>query len=343
MKEKAFISLKHSGFRLLVSLGIGFLFPGLFFNAECELGSGLFFKVGFTCSLMSYLIWEGNVWITNYFYGKFSWKDRAFKRLGYHVIVVLIYSNSVVVIGTFLMHHFFGAMQPDFDQWAFILVISSMISMLILTIHERIYYFKSWVASQKETQELKANYAEAQYNALKSQVNPHFLFNSLNTLASIIHENPDKATEFVSKLSGVYRYILKANEQDLATIEEELKVAEAFVFLLKTRFEEDVKVTFKVNENVDGYIPPISLQLLIENAVKHNIASPDAPLSINVEVDVDNIFVTNNLNEKAPDLNNSTKTGLRQIKQRYELNEKFGFSFNKTDGKFVVVLPIIKK
>jgi len=236
MKEKTFISIRDSLIRIGISLVIGFLFPSVFIGQECEFGSTLFYKVGFSSASMSYLIWEGNVWITNYFYNKFSWQDKAFKRLGYHLIAVLIYSNTVVVIGTMSMHFILDVPQPTFDMWMFILVIASLISTLILTIHERIYYFRHWVASQKEAEQLKVNYAEAQYNALKNQVNPHFLFNSLNTLSSIIHESPDKAAEFTANLSGVYRYILQSNEKDLTTIEEELKIAKAFIFFTKNSF-----------------------------------------------------------------------------------------------------------
>ena len=172
MDSKAFISIRDSFIRGGVSLIIGFLFPSTFTGLECPLWSKTFFIVGFSSAFMSYLIWEGNVWITNYFYDKFTWEDKAFKRLGYHVIVSLIYCDLVVITGTLLMHFLLDVELPTLEQWAFILIISSLISMLILTIHERIFYFRSWVESQKEAQKLKANYAEAQYNALKSRVNP---------------------------------------------------------------------------------------------------------------------------------------------------------------------------
>ncbi len=342
MDHKAFISLKDAFTRGGISLIIGFLFPSTFIGLECPLWSKEFFIVGFSSAFMSYLIWEGNVWITNYFYDKFTWEDKAFKRLGYHVIAVLIYTIVVVIVCTNLMHLIMDVDPPTMQQWAFILIISCLISVLILTIHERIFYFRSWVKSQKEAQQLKANYAEAQYNALKSRVNPHFLFNSLNTLASIIHESPDKATDFVTKLSGVYRYVLKANEKDLATIKEEIEVAKTFVFLLKTRFEDDLNIDFEIKEDLEGFIPPLSLQLLIENAVKHNVVSPDSNLNVKVFNKGGKIHVSNSLKEKEVDLNNSSKTGLNQIKQRYEIYKTEGFKFYRTDSEFIVELPIIQ-
>lgn len=342
MKVKIIQWIKGACLRLLVSLFIGFLFPSVFLADKIPFNSALFYKVGFTCSLVSYLIWEGNVSITGYFHNKYSWEDKAFKRLGYHMFIVLIYSNIVVIIGTYLMHLFLEVDQPEIREWIFIIVISSLISMLVLTIHERVYYFRNWVESKKETQELKLNYAEAQYNALKNQVNPHFLFNSLNTLSSIIHENPDKASEFVNKLSQVYRYILKSNENDLATIKDELKVAKEFLFLLKTRFEDDLIIDFNIIEGVEGFIPPMSLQLLIENAVKHNIVSPDDPLKVNISISEGFIKVTNKVNRKIIDANNSTKSGLKQIKKRYELKGIEGFVAGEKMDEYAVKLPIIK-
>lgn len=342
MEHNAFISLRDAFIRGGISLVIGFLFPSAFIGLECPLWSKEFFIVGFSSAFMSYLIWEGNVWITNYFYDKFTWEDKAFKRLGYHVIAVLIYTILVVVVCTNLMHLLMDVDPPTMQQWAFILIISCLISVLILTIHERIFYFRSWIKSQKEAQQLKANYAEAQYNALKSRVNPHFLFNSLNTLASLIYESPDKATDFVSKLSGVYRYVLKSNEKDLATIKEELEMAKTFVFLLKTRFEDDLNIDFEIKEDLEGFIPPLSLQLLIENAVKHNVVSPDSNLNIKVFNKGGKVHVSNSLNKKEVDLNNSSKTGLNQIKQRYEIYKTEGFKFYKTDSEFIVELPIIQ-
>ena len=168
------------------------------------------------------------------------------------------------------------------------------------------------------------------------------MFNSLNTLASIIHESPDKATDFVNKLSGVYRYVLKSNEKDLATIKEEVEMAKTFVFLLKTRFEDDLKIEFKIDEELPGYIPPLSLQLLIENAVKHNVVSPDTNLEVEVLLKGGKLFIINSLNEKEVDLNNSSKTGLNQIKERYEIYKTEGFKFYKTETQFIVELPIIQ-
>ncbi len=161
-------------------------------------------------------------------------------------------------------------------------------------------------------------------------------------MASLIYESPDKATDFVSKLSGVYRYVLKSNEKDLATIKEELEMAKTFVFLLKTRFEDDLNIDFEIKEDLEGFIPPLSLQLLIENAVKHNVVSPDSNLNIKVFNKGGKVHVSNSLNKKEVDLNNSSKTGLNQIKQRYEIYKTEGFKFYKTDSEFIVELPIIQ-
>jgi LytS/YehU family sensor histidine kinase len=200
-----------------------------------------------------------------------------------------------------------------------------------------------WSKAVKEAASLKQSNLETQLHSLKSQVNPHFLFNSLNSLSSLIQSNPAQASTFVHKLSGVYRYLLQSNEQDLITVREELNFLRSYLHLLHTRFGPALQYQINVEEAVVQYlIPPITLQLLVENAVKHNIVAADKPLRIEVYNEGDQLLVKNNLQKrKIPVASN--QVGLRNIFAKYQLLTTAAVEVQENDNAFVVALPFIQK
>ena len=178
--------------------------------------------------------------------------------------------------------------------------------------------------SVEEKEMLKRESLKAQLNALKTQVNPHFLFNNLNTLISIIPENPKLAVDFVQQLSKVYRHILEVKDEQSILLKDELDVLKAYAFLLQTRFGNNLDVIINVpEEKLKKRIVPLSLQILMENAIKHNIVSSDKPLKIDVSAVNGKLVVSNNLQRKNQ-VNESTGIGLDNIRNRYKLlgNEK---------------------
>lgn len=336
-----FISGKQVFIRIVGAILIGLMFPGLIFHEQCTNDAEMFLKSWLISAVIAYLVWEGNVHLTQWIYNKLSWEDNVIKRLAIQSVVILGYSLSVIIGGTIMWHSTMPIPPMQQEDWVITITVSTLMVITILAVHERIYFFRSWQDSELTAEQLKTQYAEAQYDALKMQVNPHFLFNSFNTLSSIIPEDPIKAIDFVHKMSDVYRYILLSNSKPLATIKEELAMVKAYSFLLKTRFEDDFTVEISGDVNLSGQIPPVSLQMLIENAVKHNEVTPDNPLVLTIQIQSEKIIVSNKMAPKKLSNEESTGMGLMHIKKRYEIIPKLGFEIQNKNNYFVVTLPVI--
>jgi LytS/YehU family sensor histidine kinase len=214
---------------------------------------------------------------------------------------------------------------------------------MVMAIYETVYFMDQLRQSVEEKEMLKRESLYAQLNALKTQVNPHFLFNNLNTLSSIIPENPKQAVDFVQQLSKVYRHILELKDEQSISLQTELDMLKAYGFLLKTRFGDNLEINIDVpEEKLQKQIVPLSLQLLMENAIKHNIVSASKPLKIDVYALNGNIVVTNNLQVKNQ-LNESTGIGLENIQNRYKLLSDKQVEVKETKTEFTVSIPLIEK
>ena len=173
-------------------------------------------------------------------------------------------------------------------------------------------------------------------------MNPHFLFNSLNSLSSLIATDPEKAEEFVEEMSRVYRYLLRSNEEQLTSLQREVEFIESYNLLLKTRFGTGFQLVIKVEESKKEYLlPPMTLQLLIENAVKHNIVDPDKPLIVQLFTKNEKLVISNNLQKKNKPVA-SNKIGLNNIIAKYKLLNHPYVEVHETPDAFTVVLPLIK-
>jgi len=221
-------------------------------------------------------------------------------------------------------------------------VASILMIALAFFVYEGIYYFLRSKKTEIEKNKLEKITAEQRLDTLKNQVNPHFLFNSLNTVITMIPEEPELAINFIQKLSKTYRNILEVRNEKLITIRQELKALDAYIFLLKTRFHGKIQIYNTVPQvNFDDFILPLSLQILIENAVKHNITSSSNPLKIYLSVEDDLIIIKNNLQKKSQEYN-STKMGLANIRSRYKLLVNKNIIVKESQEFFTVKLPIIK-
>ena len=218
---------------------------------------------------------------------------------------------------------------------------TSVVIAMMFFLYEGIYYFIRSQEIEKEKNALERITAEQRLNTLKNQVNPHFLFNSLNTLVTIIPEEPRLAINFVEQLSKSYRSILEHRDEKLITIDTELDSLDSYIFLLKTRFQGKIQIHNGIDQSVKGhFILPLSLQILIENAVKHNITSKTKPLKVEMTNDENYIIVSNNLQKKNQSYN-STKLGLSNIRSRYELLANKEIRVVENESNFKVYLPII--
>lgn len=200
---------------------------------------------------------------------------------------------------------------------------------------------------QIEAEQLKKQSIEARFDALRSQINPHFLFNSLNVLSSLVYRDPDTSARFIEQLSNVYRYLLNNQDQKLIPLREELEFINSYYYLLKMRFQENLNIAHEIPETKkDYYIAPATLQLLIENAIKHNVVSKKNPLDIKIYIEngkpeINKIVVENNLQPK-PVQEASSKLGLKNIKSRYTFLAGREAVEIITAPNFIVKVPLIK-
>jgi len=214
----------------------------------------------------------------------------------------------------------------------------SFLILSMLVVHA-IQFFRNWKKSVITQEQLKRDQLDLQYETLKSQVNPHFLFNSLNAITSLIKKDPDKATLFVQKLSEVFRYVLDQKDKEITTVEAELNFLESYLFLQKIRFGENLVLNTEVN-CPDKFVVPLSFQMLVENAIKHNVISKEFPLTIFIRSEEDGyISFSNNLKRK----NSVTAggTGLVNIKSRFRFFTSKPVIVKEDESSFTVKIPVI--
>ena len=222
-------------------------------------------------------------------------------------------------------------------------IIPFVITVVVSLFFIAFYSFKALQDKKIKQQKIIAGTANAKYESLKSQLDPHFLFNSLNVLVSLIEEDTDKAQKFTISLSKVYRYVLEQKDKDLVSLEEELAFAKTYMLLLKMRFEEAIDCTIPENvNNPEAKIVPLSLQILLENCVKHNVVSELQPLRISIVESANSLTVTNNFQKKKV-LKNSSGIGLNNITERYQILSTRTISINQSKSEFTVTLPLLTK
>jgi sensor histidine kinase YesM len=220
---------------------------------------------------------------------------------------------------------------------------SLIIALCISLVFYAIWYYKYRQETKVKEQKIIAGTASAKFDALKNQLDPHFLFNSLNVLTSLIEEDPYQAQKFTTSLSKVYRYVLEQKNKDLVSVDEELQFAKTYVKLLKMRFEDSIHLEIpEQSDNPEAKIVPLSLQLLLENAVKHNVVTSAKPLFIKVYEKDGQLVVENNLQAKQV-VKKSSGVGLQNIQQRYGILTDRQVEISKSENDFNVRLPMLTK
>lgn len=267
------------------------------------------------------------------------------QRVSVEVIVTLVVFFLLKPMLTRAVYYIFGDHDPMYRPDPSIEVFASLLfTFLILAIYEIIFIHGQLVVSRLEQVELARVQAESQLAGLKSQIQPHFLFNSLNTLAGLIPIDEDRAIKYVQQLSKVFRYVLEISNEPIIPVSRELEFLYSYVYLMKERFAENLVVHIDVPEEYrQCMIVPLSLQILFENAVKHNSFGRDEPLHVTVKIaDGKRIVVENDLRKKTlPE--SSTMVGLENIKRRYRFFGDEQIEITSNIEKFIVALPLISK
>ncbi|MBK8502477.1 MAG: histidine kinase [Saprospiraceae bacterium] len=271
--------------------------------------------------------WLGHVFIGNAIKMRYPSLRQTKTRLLIHIFCIIPFmSLSVCVI--FLLYdrlHILGYQLSLADLKMGILV-GFCVNLIFESLYEADYTLERYKSSLEDKQYMQHLVANQDFDSLKRQVNPDFLFNCFNTLSSLISIDRSKASQFLDELSKVYRYLLKNNQESLTTVENEIKFIESYAKLLRTRYADAVTINLNINPQYTHYLlPSLSLQLLVENAVKHNILSKEQPLSIDIFTTVGNKMIVNNNLQRIQYPISSNKVGLKNIESKYLLLGQSGF------------------
>jgi two-component system, LytTR family, sensor kinase len=287
--------------------------------------------------------WLGNSYINGLLDKKFSWRDHLAKRTIYGALAIIGYSASAYLLVQFIMFLLvYGSLPENMLRWTLqYSYIAILISLGISLIYTAAGFFRNWKDSQLEAERFRAEMLMYKYESLQNQINPHFLFNSFNVLSDLVYEDQQKAVDFIRQMSQLFRYVLDSRDRELVPIKEELEFLEAYRSLLQTRFEDKLTIRQEFEPGKGEMIVPMTLQLLIENCVKHNEISASQPLTVTIMRNGEYLRVVNNLQVKSAQLN-SNKTGLSNIRQQFKYFTSREIVTTETDRTFSVEVPIIQ-
>ncbi len=288
--------------------------------------------------------WKGNQYLSEYIETKISWLEAPAKRFWVGFVVMVVYTTSMASIIYYLFYIvYLGNSLSDIKTSGIVvnLIMPVFTTMLIMSFLFGREFFISWRQAAINLEKLKSEQLASQYETLKSQVNPHFLFNSLNVLTSLVHQQPDTAVKFIKKLSEVYRFVLDSRKQEVVDLQTELKFVKDYMYLQKIRFGENLNCKMDVPaELMSKMVPPLSIQMLVENAIKHNEVSEEFPLSIQISASGEEIVVSNSVRPKS-NKEPSSGYGLDNIKDRYEFLSGRKVAIAAGKDKFEVRLPLL--
>ncbi len=275
---------------------------------------------------------------------RYSWENQPKKRLLIGSVGTVV--TTLIAFGLarlILIVWYYGKSLDYFiqNEGVSTYIVATIIAVLMSLFFHAFYFYKALQDKKIKEHKIIAGTASAKFDALKNQLDPHFLFNSLNVLTSLIEEDPHQAQKFTTSLSKVYRYVLEQKNKDLVPVEEELQFAKTYVKLLKMRFEDSIDLEILEHcSDPEAKIVPLSLQLLLENAVKHNVVTSSRPLHIKVYEEDGMIVVDNNLQEKQV-VKKGSGVGLQNIRQRYAILTDRQVEIAKTASGFNVKLPLL--
>ncbi len=315
---------------------ISFLFAKQFYFSRFIIGTFWSFTIWITQ-------WLGHAYLAHLITVKFPWEKYKWKTIVFRVITIVVYSLvAFFIVQLLLMFLVNGSVsETDVRQvlyvFPYVLAISFLVSLVLATIE----FYQNWRKTVLEHEKTKAQMMSYKYESLRNQINPHFLFNSLNVLSELVIEDQLLAVKFIRQLSLLYRYVLDSSQKELTTLSAEFEFIESYKFLLETRFEEGLNIILP-NEKINRWIVPLSVQLLIENAVKHNVVSASNPLTVLINYSDDYLEVKNNFQPKEIASFSSGK-GLDNIISRYKFFTEQPVIINQDANWFTVKIPLLEK
>lgn len=296
----------------------------------------LSWTVGFCTTL---LVWVGHRHIIIQMRRRFPHYSQTGRRLLVEAVLALLYA----VLTTYLLDE--GLLELILNREIKLDIGFStnlLPTVLLYIIYEAIYFFDAWKQNVRQTEAMARENVQSQLDGLKNQLDPHFLFNNMNTLAALIDEDNTDAQQFLEHLADVYRYVLVSRDKNTVPLDEELAFLDAYVYLNKIRFRENLQVKTQLSGSLSGHhVTPLSVQMLVENAIKHNVVSKELPLTITIgQADDGYLVVANNMQPKTT-IEQSTRVGLRNIITRYNLLTNRSVDITQANGLFTVRLPLL--
>jgi two-component system, LytTR family, sensor kinase len=333
--------LLHQLIDIVITFAISVIITYIFVGNTLFAGFAVFFKSSLYGFAISYTLWKGNIIVGNLIEKRFPWEKKPKLTLRADILAAIVYSFSTIVILNFLFYEvvFNIGFKSHFQHILIQMVIEMVISILITTIFYIRDFFVFWRKAVIREEKYKQEALSLQYETLKSYVNPHFLFNSLSVLSSLVESDKVKSQIFIRQLSDIYRYVLEQKDKELVPLETELIFAQSFIELHKTRHSDNLRVDIQV-ENKSGYIVPLSMQILLENAFKHNVISKDEPLEVKVWRDENYVIVQNKIQSRKT-IVQTGGIGLVTIAKQYAFFTEKPFIVNSNNGFFTVKVPIL--
>lgn len=336
INDIAFRLILVPAFGIIIPLVTGMINPFNFSNWQIKLS--FLYTIGIAA-----VIWQGNRYLHFSMRSYFDWHNKPVQKILVLLFSVAFYTIPASILLLVGWYNIFGTGNVNWNiVWESTLII--LIAVIFIThVYETVFLVKETESEMIKNEQLERTRAEAELEALKNQIDPHFIFNSLNTLSHLIEEKPAKAKLFNDNLADVYRYILQNKARGLVLLKEEVVFLENYFSLLKIRFEKAVEMKIAVDEKeMEHYlIPPISLQILAENAIKHNEFSDAMPLCISITLVNDELIIYNPVRKKnlrKP----SSRIGLQNLQERYRLTTSKEIIIKEEENDFTVKLPVLK-
>lgn len=328
--------------------------------------------VGFFLMILGYFVFRKNVEKAVYqLEERFKWEEQPLIRFWNEVLAICKYGFStgfVILVGAYVFFYFYGEPEyfqlkvqqnlergftghPDYHEPTTFSVFHFLEEIFggtflffigLFGVEEAFLFNENRQEKALKKERIEKERALSKVNALKNQLNPHFMFNTLNVLSGLVYEDVEKSESFIKKLSEVYRYVLEQSEEVVTSLEKEIKFIESYIYLQKIRFEDKLSVQFNINNNKKHwFVPTLTLELLVENAIKHNIIDIHQPLAIKIETAGNFLVVSNNLQLRKEPIQ-STGIGLKNLQERLKLLDMPQAKFEATEEKFIAMIPLLK-
>lgn len=305
-----------------------------------------------TSGLISFTFWtvlaNGNSWTIDQIDKYYTWLEAPVKRalLGVVVMVAFTALSSALIIYLFITFIY----QLDF--WSLLragelngsFTVPFIMTGILAMLGHTQAFLREWRQAAVDVERLKTENLKSKFETLKTQVNPHFLFNSLNALTNLVYADQDKAADFIQRLAEVYRYVIDHQNDEVVTVRDELAFLKSYLYLHQIRFGKNLETVFDGWEELtdDHVLPPVSLQMLVENAMKHNEISTEHPLVLEVNLRGDKVEVRNNRNPLDKPKTDSLGIGLENIRERFRMLTDTPVKLVQTDTHFSVQIPLLK-